>query len=84
MLFLQNNQLLVFINLHWMVQQEYKNCIKTVTFYKQLFSASKMMMIKGGKINILGCKALKRDPESESMSCKQTANPIWHFDPEMD
>lgn len=84
MLFLQNNQLLVFINLHWMVQQEYKSCIKTVTFYKQLLSASKMMMIKGGKINILGCKALKRDRESESMSCKQTANPIWHFDPEMD
>lgn len=67
-----------------MVQQEYKNCIETVTFYKQLFSASKMMTIKGGKINILGCKALKRDPESESMSCKQTANPIWHFDPEME
>lgn len=75
MLFLQNNQLLVFINLHWMVQQEY-NII--------LFSASKMMIIKGEKINILGCKALKRDRESESMSCKQTANPIWHFDPEMD
>lgn len=51
--------------------------------YKWRFSASKIT--KGGKKSTFSAAHIlvENVTEFESMSCKQTANPIWHFDPEM-